>query len=137
MRKRIMNYKMKLAVSCIFLALAASAEASPVVYTGINPGITPTANPFNASAISNFSGLTKKTAPSSANTLTEAELLKQSVITGLSSTYQQLLTGSTPSSGTVNFGDGSSAVFSTVGGTRYITFYDIHGRSTQISFPLN
>jgi acyl-CoA reductase-like NAD-dependent aldehyde dehydrogenase len=119
------------------LMLISSAEASPIVYTGINPEISPTANPFNESAIANFSGLTKKTKPSASTSLTEAQLLKQSVITGLSSTYQQLLTGSNPSAGTVNFGDGSTAVYSTVGNVRYITFYDLNGQSTQISFPLN
>ena len=119
------------------LMLVSKAEASPIVYTGINPEITPTASPFNEGAISNFSGLTKKTEQTASTSLTESQLLKQSVITGLSSTYQQLLTGANSGSGTVNFGDGSTAVYSTAGNIRHITFYDLGGHSTEISFPLN
>ncbi len=134
-----MKYTMIVASVIISCVISMEAGASQIVYRGINPEITPTANPLNETAISNFSALTR---PSSRNanafaTLTEAQLLKQSVIGGLSTTYQQILTGKTSSSGTVNFGDGSYADYTTSGDVRYITFYDLNGSSTQISFPIN
>ena len=69
-------------------------------------------------------------------------MLKQSVISGLSATFQQQLTQNcTSCGGTVDFGDGSFATYSTglVGGinTRTIVFHNADGTTTTISFPLS
>ena len=132
----------KIAYLTAIIALAApfSSSAAPIVYRGMNPHISPSAYPSYEASVTNTANLTKpkntgKT--SSVTRLTEAELIKQSTISGLSTRYTQLLTGNSPGSGTVNFGDGSYAEYSTADGVRTIVFHNLDGSTTEISFPLS
>ncbi len=138
-----MQKNMTIAMTMAMLAMVADASASPMTYRGNNPRISPNANPYNAGNLDKTAELTRpkdKKAASRASGyagLSEADLLKRSVVSSLASRYQQILTGTDQSSGTINFGDGTYADFTTVGSTRFITFRDtIKGTTTDISFPL-
>lgn len=137
----MMKNKWTIALTVAACIYAAQADASSMVYRGSNPGITPTANPFNETAISNRANLTRpkdKSSSTRSARLTKAELLEQSVISGLSSNYLTILTGTNSGSGTLNFGDGSFADYSTENGIRTIVFRNtITGETTTISFPIN
>ena len=129
----------KLLLATLVAVSASAAQATPIVYHGMNPQISPSAYPSNEGAINDMASLTKpkNTGPhTTSGQLTEAQLIKQSTINGLSSRYTALLTGSSPDNGTVNFGDGSYADYRTTGGIRYITFHNNDGSSTEISFPI-
>ncbi|MEI6730896.1 MAG: hypothetical protein WCL30_06505, partial [Pseudomonadota bacterium] len=102
------------------------------------PNISPGASPYNATNIDTRAALTRpkeKTSTTNAGK-SDAELVKQSVLSSLSSTITQKLTGTTVGNGTVNFGDGSWAEFTTVNNIRTITTHNLDGTSTTISFPL-
>lgn len=127
------------ATACVFALMPALAQAAPIVYRGMNPHISPSAYPSYEASVTNTANLTKPRntgRSSSTNRLTEAELIKQSTITGLSQRYTQLLTGSDSGNGRVSFGDGSYADYTTADGIRTITFYNLDGSTTEISFPL-
>ncbi len=133
-----MNRMIVLAVLFSF-GLVAEASASPQIYRGNNPRITPTANPFNADNIQKQAELTRPKDPkaASAGSFNESELLRRSVISSLSARYTSLLTGSSPDNGVINFGDGSTATYSTSGGIRTIVLFNGQtGATTTISFPL-
>jgi len=115
-----------------------SASAAPLIYRGNNPNISPGASPLNEAGIASRAELTRPKQKNSSfgTAISESTLLKQSVINGLSTHYQQILTGSSSGSGTINFGDGNFADYSTVGGVRTIIFRNADGTTTTISFPL-
>ena len=132
--------KKSLTLAALIALTAGTAQATPIVYHGMNPQISPSAFPSNESAINDMASLTKpkNTGVKTTSTpLSEAQLIKQSTINGLSSKYTALLTGSSPDNGTVNFGDGSTAEYSTTGNIRKIVFHNLDGSSTEISFPIS
>ncbi len=126
-----------IAILSVSLALSGTVYASELVYHGINPDITPTADPNNGPNIANLANLTKPAASSPNTSLSDAEIVKQGVLSGISITLQQQLTGNATSSGTVQFGDGSFATYTTSGGIRTIVIHDLDGQITTISFPIS
>ncbi len=134
--------KIAIIASAIAALTSMEASAGTLLYRGSNPRITPTANPYNAGNLDKQAELSRpkerRASSSSAfSQLSEADLLKRSVISSLASRYQQILTNANSADGTINFGDGTFADYITVGGTRFITFRDtIAGTTTEISFPL-
>lgn len=124
------------------LLIAANASASPIVYRGSNPHINPNAFAAYEASITNSANLTKpKNTGQSAQSraaLSESTLLKQSIISSLSTTYVNRLTQNCPScGGTIDLGDGSTIEYSTANGIRTIIFRDaVLGTATEISFPL-
>lgn len=124
------------ATALMFVISANVACASPMIYHGSNPDITPTANPANESSIAALASLTRPVQPAAPQTnQTTAQLVKTGVLSSLSSAItQQLLAKSTPDGTVLNFGDGSSATFSTVGSLRTLTIHNLDGTSTTISY---
>lgn len=123
----------------ILLSITAvsSVDAAPLIYHGNNPNISPNASAFNATGIDTRAALTRPKEKKDSNaTQTDAELVKRSVLSSLSSTISTKLTGADSGNGRVNFGDGSYADYSTVGGIRTIVTHNLDGTSTSISFPL-
>jgi hypothetical protein len=126
----------------IFATLASSGMinpsiAAPLIYHGNNPNITPTAPQFNAAGIETRATLTRpkqKVAPTP--TQTDGEIVRRSVLSSLSSTISNKLTGADSGNGRVNFGDGSYADYTTEGGVRTIVTHNLDGTTTSISFAL-
>jgi hypothetical protein len=111
--------------------------AAPLIYHGNNPNITPTAPQFNAAGIEARATLTRpKQRVEATPTQTDAEIVRRSVLSSLSSTISAKLTGADSGSGRVNFGDGSYADYTTVNGTRTIVTHNLDGTTTSISFAL-
>lgn len=124
-------------ITLIFCGLTAPAFAAPLIYHGNNPNISPSASAFNATGIDTRANLTRpkqKTEPTP--TQTDAEIVRRSVLSSLSSTISQKLTGADSGSGRVNFGDGSFADYTTAGGVRTIVTHNLDGTTTTISFAL-
>ncbi len=125
------------AVAFIALSFAAPLFAAPLVYHGNNPNITPTAPAFNAASIDARAALTRpKQKVDSTPTQSDTEIVRRSVLSSLSSTISQKLTGADSGNGRVNFGDGSYAEYTTVGGIRTIVTHNLDGTTTTISFAL-
>lgn len=122
----------------VSVAFYENSYSSELVYHGNNINITPTASPYSAAGIETRAALTRpKEKIADTSSQTEADLVKKSVLSSLSSTITQKLTGNTVGSGTVNFGDGSWAEFSTsIDNIRTIITHNLDGTSTTISFPL-
>lgn len=126
-----------IATLCVWSVSIAGAQASPLVYRGNNPAITPTAPSFNQSGIDSRAALTRpKEKVSTGTRLTDAELIRQSVLNGLSASYLSTLTAAGSTNGTLNFGDGSYATYTTASGIRTVTFHNLDGTTTTISFPI-
>jgi len=117
------------------LTLSSEVRASEIIYRGINPDITPTANPANEPSIAALSGLTKPAAASTPN-LSTSELLKESIIGGISENILSKLNSTNPGTGNYSLGGGSSISYYTSGGTVYITVTDADGTVTNITQPV-
>jgi hypothetical protein len=136
--------KKNIVICLTLLTIVASAEAAfagSLIYHGNNPDISASANPYNSAAIGTSAAQTRPHAPASKSyTQTDAELVRTSVLSSISSSITQKLVGNTVGSGTANFGDGSYATWTTgmVDGvnTRTIVTHNLDGSSTTISFPL-
>lgn len=114
-----------------------TAMAAPLIYHGNNANITPTALPYNLSTIEARAALTRpKQKVEPTPTQTDAEIVRRSVLSSLSSTISERLTGADSGSGRVNFGDGSFADYTTAGGVRTIVTHNLDGTTTTISFAL-
>ncbi len=126
-----------ISITLIFCGLAVPAFAAPLIYRGNNPNITPSASAFNATGIDARAALTRpKQKQEATPTQTDAEIVRRSVLSSLSSTISQKLTGADSGSGRVNFGDGSYADYTTAGGIRTIVTHNLDGTTTTISFAL-
>jgi len=125
--------------ACVLSVAASAAYASPMVYRGMNPHISPSAYPSSEAAVTNIANINKpkNTGPVASNRLSTSEQLKSATIASLSSSLSaQLLASSPTANGTVQFGDGNYAVYSTTGGVRTITFFNADGTSSTISFNI-
>jgi len=132
-----MNNKIIFTTIAIFAIAAKTVCAAPLLYHGNNPNITPSASAFNATGIDARAALTRpkeKVAPIAGQS--DAELVRRSVLSSISSTITQKLVGTGQDAGVANFGDGSYAEWSTAGGIRTIITHNLDGSSTTISFPL-
>jgi hypothetical protein len=117
---------------------AVASSATPLVYAPKNPNIAPMTNSQNAISASGESSYLQATLSTPPHvTSAEDNLLTSNVMTNLPEQYKAVLTAVTPSGGTVDFGDGSSANYSTVNGIRNITFFFLDGTSTSVSLPIN
>lgn len=132
MKKNIITLALLLTPSMMGVSVAA-----PLIYHGNNPNITSGASAFNSTGIDARAALTRpKEKREATPTQTDAEIVRRSVLSSLSSTISAKLTGADSGSGRVNFGDGSYADYSTSGGTRTIVTHNLDGTSTTISFAL-
>jgi hypothetical protein len=130
-------FKISFVACAVFVISMQNVCAAPLLYHGNNPNITPSASAFNATAIDARAALTRpKEKTVSAAGQSDAELVRRSVLSQISSTITQKLVGSGQDSGIANFGDGSYAEWSTVDGIRTIITHNLDGTSTTISFPL-
>lgn len=110
---------------------AVSADASPLIYRGMNSNITPGA-PYNP-ALSETASRNRPYNPRSIRVgETDAEIARRTLI----STATSQLTSSSSTAGHVDFGDGSYADYSTSGGIRTVIITNPDGTSTTISFPI-
>ncbi len=121
-----------------FLLSAVAPSATPLVYAPRNPDFVPMANGQNAISTTGESGYLQATLSTPPHvTSAEDNLLTSNVMTNLPEQYKAVLTAVTPSAGIVDFGDGSSANYTTVNGIRSITFFFLDGTSTSVSLPIN
>ena len=132
---------MKIIISAAVISFAiisiSPVMAAPLIYRGNNPNITPTASPYNAAGIDARSALTRpKQKISPTPTQSDAEIVRRSVLSSLSSTISERLTGASSGNGRVNFGDGSYAEYTTSGGVRTIITHNLDGTTTTISFAI-
>lgn len=119
------------------VGVAESVYAAPLVYHGNNPNISPAASAFNDTGIEARASLTRPKAKQEPTPVeSDTEIVRRSVLSSLSSTISQKLTGNDSGNGRVNFGDGSYADYTTVGGIRNIVTHNLDGTSTTISFAL-
>lgn len=137
--------KKSLFVSCLTVAVfaASAAQASSIIYRPMNPHISPGAFPSNELSITNTANLSKPkntgVGNSGASRLSTAEQLKSATISSLSSQLSaKLLDTDVTAAGTINFGDGVYADYTTSPeGIRTIIFRDtVKGTSTEISFSI-
>jgi len=134
-------FKISFVACAVFAMSVQNVCAASLLYHGNNPNITPSASAFNATAIDARAALTRpKEKTTSAAAQSDAELVRRSALASVSSSISQKLTGADSGNGTVNFGDGSYADYTTglVNGvnTRTIITHNLDGTSTTISFPL-
>ena len=122
----------------IFALASETVFAAPLIYHGMNPDISPSASPLNEPSIAAQSALTRpKQKTATATGQTDAQLLRSGVLASVSSSITQQLIGTTHDHGVVNFGDGSTATWTTsAGNVRTIVITNLDGTSTTISFPL-
>jgi hypothetical protein len=133
-----MKYTYLALLAASSFAIAGQALASPIAYEGRNPNITPGASPLYANVIDSRAQLTRPDKPKAASTeLTTSQLVERGVATGLATHALSILTGAGSGNGTIQFGDGRYAEYTTLGGIRTIRLFGVDGLlESEISFPI-
>lgn len=116
------------------LAIPASAEASPIVYRGMNPHISPSAFPSYEPSVTNIANLTKpKNTGSSSGyqPLSDDELLKKAIQSTLATKASATLLSGT--GGRQDFNDGTYIISTLTAnpGEYTVVFYDANGSATS------